>query len=120
MGVGGVIRGERVGGGGGLTYAAAAARLQEAPRSAFGVFRERVLLQQFRVGAQSQDLRGANGSLIPAVHISVGSDKTLTVACSGRDKLDQRFKEDGRKWQKQDEKEFAYKFGADRNASWKM
>lgn len=46
-----------------LTYAAASTRLQEAPRSAFGVFWERVVLQKFGVGAQSQYLREVNDNL---------------------------------------------------------
>lgn len=82
------LRAEAVGSGeaepgwGCLTYAAAAASLQEALRSAFGVFRERVVLQQLRVGAQSQDLRGVNGRLLPTVHTSLQPpDKIMTVAC---------------------------------------
>lgn len=39
-----------------LTYAAAAARLQDTPRSVFGVFWELVILHKFRVRTQSQDL----------------------------------------------------------------
>lgn len=39
-----------------LTYAAAAACLQDTPRSVFGVFWELAILHKFRVRTQSQDL----------------------------------------------------------------
>lgn len=39
-----------------LTYTSAAARLQDTPRSVFGIFWELVILQKFRVRTHSQDL----------------------------------------------------------------
>lgn len=43
------------------------------------------------------------------MHVSVGSDKTLTVACSGWAEINctKALKENGRKWQQQDEREVA-------------